>query len=85
MQLGYLDAGTGSMLVSAVVAGAAGLGVILRMSWRRITGFFSSEQRAEQRAQADQGAGAQPQAHQDPAEQHRSVSTGTGTSTEPRA
>ncbi|HEV2069874.1 MAG TPA: hypothetical protein VGR26_08780, partial [Acidimicrobiales bacterium] len=53
----YLDAGTGSLIVSAVVAGAAGLGVVLRMSWRRIVGFFSPKQRAEAQHAAAQGAG----------------------------
>ncbi|MBW3626168.1 MAG: hypothetical protein KY412_01000 [Actinobacteria bacterium] len=60
-QLTYLDAGTGSLIVSVVVAGAAGLGVILRLTWRRIVGFFSPKRRAEQRAEAqhaaEQGAG----------------------------
>ena len=56
-QLMYLDAGTGSLIVSAVVAGAAGLGVVLRMSWRRIVGFFSPKRRAEQRAEAQDAAG----------------------------
>lgn len=55
-QLTYLDAGTGSLIVSVVVAGAAGLGVILRLTWRRIVGFFSPKRRAEQRAQDQEAA-----------------------------
>ncbi len=34
----YVDAGSGSMIVSAVVAGAAGVGVVAKTQWRRITG-----------------------------------------------
>lgn len=34
----YLDSGSGSMLVSAVVAGAAGAGVVAKTYWGRITG-----------------------------------------------
>ncbi|HEV2070636.1 MAG TPA: hypothetical protein VGR26_12655 [Acidimicrobiales bacterium] len=56
LQLGYLDAGTGSMLVSALVAGAAGLGVILRLSWRRIVGFLFPKRRAEERARDQEAA-----------------------------
>lgn len=65
-QLVYLDAGTGSLIVSAIVAGAAGVGVLLRLGWRRIVGFFSPRQRAEQAEAQDRpvpastGASAEP-------------------------
>ena len=36
----YLDAGTGSMLVQMVVAGAAGVAVFLKMFWSKITSPF---------------------------------------------
>ena len=36
----YLDAGTGSMLVQMVVAGAAGVAVFLKMFWAKITKPF---------------------------------------------
>ncbi len=78
-QLMYLDAGTGSLIVSAVVAGAAGLGVVLRMSGRRIVGFFSPKRRAEQRAEAQQTAEQAPGEH-DPA-----VSGRADASAEPQA
>jgi hypothetical protein len=74
MQVAYLDAGTGSMLVSAIVAGAAGVGVILRLSWRRIVASLSLKQRSEQRA----AVGTEAAAHD------RAVSPGTGTAAEPR-
>lgn len=91
MQFGYLDAGTGSMIVSAIVAGAAGVGVILRMSWRRIAGFFSPKQRAEQRAEGGEEAlEPHPQVEQqavdqEPGEHLPPVPSGTSTSTESRA
>ncbi len=34
--LGYLDAGSGSVIVAAIVAGVAGIGVFFRMLWQRI-------------------------------------------------
>jgi uncharacterized transporter YbjL len=34
----YVDSGSGSMIISAVVAGAAGAGVVAKMQWRKITG-----------------------------------------------
>ncbi len=37
----YLDAGSGSLIVTAVVGGAAGVGVALRSLKGRITGAFS--------------------------------------------
>ena len=36
----YLDPGTGSMLVSAVVGVAAAVGLALKMFWYRIVGLF---------------------------------------------
>jgi hypothetical protein len=38
--IGYLDAGTGSMIASAVVAGTAGAAVAAKMGWRRVSGAF---------------------------------------------
>ncbi len=35
--LAYLDPGAGSIVVQAVVAGLAGVGVMLRLGWRRLT------------------------------------------------
>lgn len=55
--LGYLDAGSGSMLVSALVAGVAGIGVVFRMGWRQALGKVSPKHRAALRAERA-GAGA---------------------------
>ena len=38
---GYLDASSGSMLVGAVAAGAAGVAVAAKVGWRRVSGVFS--------------------------------------------
>lgn len=37
MYLGYTDPGTGSMLVQAAMAGAAGLAVAAKFGWQRTT------------------------------------------------
>jgi hypothetical protein len=36
----YLDPGSGSMMLQLILGGFAGLGVILKLSWHRIRGFF---------------------------------------------
>jgi hypothetical protein len=38
--LGYLDPGTGSVLLQAIVGGAAAVAVAARLYWRRITRVF---------------------------------------------
>jgi hypothetical protein len=38
--LAYLDAASGSLIVQAIVAGAAGAAVFLKLGWRRITSPF---------------------------------------------
>lgn len=43
MIFAYIDAGTGSMIVQAVVAGAAGLAAFLRFRWGWIRSRFSKE------------------------------------------
>ena len=40
---GYLDAGSGSMIVGAVAAGAAGVAVAASVGWRRVTGVFAKK------------------------------------------
>jgi hypothetical protein len=44
--LGYLDAGTGSMIAAAFAGGIAGMGVLLRMYGNRFLGLFSKKRRA---------------------------------------
>jgi hypothetical protein len=43
LRLAYIDAGTGSMIVQAVVAGAAGIAAILKFRWGSIKARFSKE------------------------------------------
>ncbi len=43
---GYLDAGSGSMIVGAVAAGAAGVAVAAKVGWRRMTGGFGKKSQA---------------------------------------
>ena len=38
----YLDPGTGSMLLQALVGGAAGVAVLVRVFWRRLTAWLPS-------------------------------------------
>src|SRR6266508_4212602 len=40
MQLAYLDAASGSMIVQAIVAGVAGVAVFAKLFWRRLTSPF---------------------------------------------
>jgi hypothetical protein len=42
MHLAYLDANSGSLLIQAIVAGVAGIGVFMKFGWRRITAPFRS-------------------------------------------
>jgi hypothetical protein len=44
--LGYLDAGSGSMIVAALAGGAAGVVVLLKLYWNRLLGVFSKKRRA---------------------------------------
>lgn len=46
----YLDSNSVSMVTSAVVAGVAGIVVVLKMGFRRIVGVFSPSRRAALRA-----------------------------------
>ena len=43
----YLDAGTGSMVLQAIVGAIAGGLVVLKIYWARIKGFFSASKRDE--------------------------------------
>jgi hypothetical protein len=45
--LAYLDAASGSMIVQAIVAGAAGAAVFLKLGWRRISSPFRRRPAAE--------------------------------------
>jgi len=38
---GYIDPGTGTMILQGVIAGVAGLAAFLRFRWASVKGFFS--------------------------------------------
>jgi len=40
LMLAYLDAASGSLIIQAIVAGAAGAAVFFKLGWRRITSPF---------------------------------------------
>ncbi len=50
----YLDPATGSMMGAALVAGFAGLVVLVRMYWHRFIGLFSKKHRAQADELAEQ-------------------------------
>lgn len=39
-QLAYLDPGTGSMVLQALVAAVAGIAITVNVYWKKITSFF---------------------------------------------
>jgi hypothetical protein len=54
--LGYIDPGSGSLIVSALVGGVAGIAVIAKMGWHRFIALFSPAKRRrlkEERAAAE--------------------------------
>jgi hypothetical protein len=48
--LGYLDAGSGSIIASAAAAGFAGAAVAAKMGWQRVSGKFKRGSAEEQEA-----------------------------------
>ena len=43
----YLDPGTGSMLLQALLGGVAAVGVVARLYWHRLTAVFARLQRSK--------------------------------------
>jgi hypothetical protein len=52
MDLAYLDAGSGSQLAMAIVAGFAGIMVAVKMWWRRVLNVFRRRQPTDATAPA---------------------------------
>ncbi len=46
MILLYLDPGSGSFLIQLLIAGAAGIGLAIAVSWQRIKRLFSRKKNA---------------------------------------
>ena len=44
---GYLDAGSGSVIVAALAGGLAGIAVLMKLYWHRILGVVSPKHRRE--------------------------------------
>jgi hypothetical protein len=69
--LGYLDAGSGSMIATAAAAGFAGAAVGAKMGWQRLTGKFkrgsTEEPEAEAEVEVDETAEAEAAAEDTPA------------------
>jgi hypothetical protein len=58
--LGYLDAGSGSMIATAAAAGFAGAAVAAKMGWQRVTGKFKRGGAEEQETPAAEAAPVEP-------------------------
>ena len=56
LRLAYIDPGTGSFVIQALVAAAAGLAVTLKLYWSRIKGFFGGSTNAEEDDDLSYGA-----------------------------
>lgn len=54
--LAYLDPGSGSMIVQAVVAGAAGVAVVGKVGWKRLTSPLRKGKAAATDTEEEQGA-----------------------------
>jgi hypothetical protein len=54
--LGYLDAGSGSVIASAAAAGFAGAAVAAKLGWQRMTGKLKRGAAEEQAPQAEAAA-----------------------------
>lgn len=50
--LGYLDPGSGSMVAQAVVAGIAGIAVVGKLGWRKLTSPLRRKRRTDDDAPA---------------------------------
>jgi len=51
--IGYLDPGTGSVILQALIGGVAGLAVTAKLWWHRVTGIFRRDSRAESPAEPE--------------------------------
>ena len=60
--LGYLDAGSGSIIASAAAAGFAGAAVAAKMGWQRVTGKLKRGPAEEQEAPEVEAAAEDPTA-----------------------
>ncbi len=60
MTIGYLDPGSGSLIASAVVGGAAAAGVAIRQARHRVTSRFSRKRDEAEATSSEAESGADP-------------------------
>ena len=60
MTIGYLDPGSGSLIASAVVGGAAAAGVAIRQARHRVTSRFSRKRDEAEQTSPEAESGADP-------------------------
>lgn len=60
MTLGYLDPGSGSLIISAVVGGAAAAGVAVKQARSKVTGVFKRKSKSAPEAEAEAPAPVEP-------------------------
>jgi hypothetical protein len=49
----YLDAGTGSLIIQAIIGGLVGIGVILKVYWGKVVGIFKKKDAGETKKTAE--------------------------------
>lgn len=52
--IGYLDPGTGSVILQAILGGVAALAVTAKLWWHRVTSIFRRGSRGEAAPEAEQ-------------------------------
>ncbi len=57
--LAYIDGSTGSMILAAIAAGAAGIGVVFKTFGRRMLAVFSPSKRSAMKAEREAAAAAE--------------------------
>jgi hypothetical protein len=67
MEFGYLDPGSGSMILQAILGGLAGIAVALKMFGRRVLSMLTFWRRDEKAPSHDTPAAASPRSEQDAA------------------
>jgi hypothetical protein len=64
--IAYLDPGSGSLIVSAVVGGAAGAAVVVKQARARVTGVFKRKGKQTDAVSEASGGSADPAASSEP-------------------
>jgi hypothetical protein len=64
--IAYLDPGSGSLIVSAVVGGAAGAAVVVKQARARVTGVFKRKGKQTDAVSEASGGAADPAASSEP-------------------